>query len=111
MRRTGGAAGWRGSEQGPGVAITEMATGACSSSVGGGEQQQRQGGGGALDSAGERNREGMALERGGSTGLEAEATVARLRWSWVGGDACCSAGEEKRESEADQWALADLNKI
>jgi hypothetical protein len=43
---------WRGSEQGPGMAMVETVTGACSSSVGGGEQQQREGGGGAPDSAG-----------------------------------------------------------
>jgi hypothetical protein len=109
MRRTGGATGWRGSEQGPGVAITEMATGACSSSVGGGEQQQRQGGGGALDSAGERNREGMAL------GEAALGSKQRRQWhdcdgaGWAATHVALQG--RKKESEADQWALADLNKI
>jgi hypothetical protein len=51
----------------------------------------------------ERNREGRVLEWGGRTGLEAEATVARLWQGRVGGDTRRSTGEEKeRESEADQ---------
>jgi hypothetical protein len=66
----------------------------------------------ALDSAGGKKigKGGRSNGGGGSIGLKAEATAARLRWSRVGSDARRSEGQE-REREVTggtRWQVGQL---